>query len=35
MYQIYLADCLEWGGQPMTYEEFKEDVANQAQEKES
>ena len=33
-YSIYLNDCSEWGGEPITYEEFKEELANEAQERE-
>ncbi len=33
-YSTYLQDCFEWGGEPVTYEEFKAELEAEAQERE-
>jgi len=33
-YATYLQDCIEWGGDPISYEEFERELAEEKQERE-
>ena len=34
LYSNYLQDCIEWGGEPISYEEFTKELEAEAQERE-